>query len=128
MADRLSRQQLERRVVDDLSLVHEAAVAVRCVLAQAHIGDYDEIRKRSLELANGRLHDTIGGDGCASGLVPLGRDSEQQDRADALLPSGCGLTRELGHRQAVHTRHGGDRRSARLRLRNEQRIDEIRGP
>ena len=51
-----ARQLFDRRVVDDLPVDEDAAVAVRRVLAEADVGDDEQIRHVLLERADGGLH------------------------------------------------------------------------
>ena len=50
VGDGRAREQLERDVVVDLAVVAQhAAVAVRGVLAQAHVGDHEQVGLRLLD-------------------------------------------------------------------------------
>ena len=59
VADRGTREQLERLVVGDLSVPDHAAVAVRRVLAEADVGDQDELRLLGTERPQRTLHDPV---------------------------------------------------------------------
>ena len=71
-------------VVDDLVTLDDAAVAVRRVLAQADIGDDDEILDLALQCANGALHWRVRiGRGGSVGVL-LGGQTKEQNRRNAL--------------------------------------------
>ena len=54
------REQLERHVVVDRAVVAQhAAVPVRRVLAEAHVGDHDELGMGLLDRADGELHHAL---------------------------------------------------------------------
>ncbi len=72
--DRRLGEQLEGQVVVDRAVVeHHAAVAVRRVAAQAHVGHHHELRVRVLERAHRQLHDALVVVGARALLVLLGR-------------------------------------------------------
>ena len=75
-------QHLERRVVHDLAVLHDAAVAVVHVLAQTDVGDHDELGHLVLDRPDGELHDALGIVGAAGRRVLVGGDAEQQDGRD----------------------------------------------
>ena len=81
--DGRAREQLERRVVVDLSVVDHAAVAVRRVFAQADVGDQQQLRKARPQRAERLLDDAVVDPGAGALVVLLLRDPEQDHGADA---------------------------------------------
>ena len=60
LGDRSTGEKLERQVVVDLAvLTQDAAVPVACVLAQAEVGDDQEIGMLGLDRARGGLDDPL---------------------------------------------------------------------
>ena len=60
MADRDAREQLHRRVVvHGVLFAQHATVAVICVLAEAHVGEDEQLRQRALERARRGLNYAI---------------------------------------------------------------------
>ena len=51
--------QLDARVVVDLAVHDNAAVAVVGVRAQAHVGDHDQVRRGVFDRADCGLHDAV---------------------------------------------------------------------
>jgi hypothetical protein len=47
----LARQHLERRIIVDVAIPNDAAMAVVSVFAQANVGDDDEVRQLTFERA-----------------------------------------------------------------------------
>ena len=84
MGQRGADQFLDRRVVGDLIVHDDAAVAVRRVLAQAHVGDDQEVGHLALQRADGALHRSLRIVGRrASGVLRIGQP-EEEDAGDAV--------------------------------------------
>ena len=83
---------------------HDAAVAVRGVLAQADVGDDEQVGVRLLDRARGELDDALVVVGARALLVLLGRDAEQQHRRDAERVRLAGLLDRVRDRQPVDAR------------------------
>ena len=120
-------EQLEREVVDDLAVLHHAAVAVVHVLAQADVGDHDQLGHLVLDGADGELHDAFGVVGAAGRRVLVRGDAEQQDGRDAEPLDLAHLGQQVADRELVAAGHGGDRPLDVLAVRHEQRVDEVVG-
>ena len=95
-------EQFQRRVVQDALALHDAAVAVRHIFAQADVGEDEQVRVVALEGADGALHDAVVGIRAGRLFVFAFRQAEQQHGGDAergdLLGFGAqGVNRELGH-------------------------------
>ena len=84
LRDRGARQQLDARVVVDRAVgAQQAAVAVARVLAQAHVGDDEQVGVGVLDRARGELDDALVVPGARALLVLVGGDAEQQHGGDA---------------------------------------------
>ena len=84
LRDRGAGEQLERRVVvDDAVRAQHAAVAVARVLAQAQVGDHQQVRVRGLDRARGELDDALVVPRAGALLVLVRRQAEQQHARDA---------------------------------------------
>ena len=70
-------EQLDRGVVRDLAVLDHAAMPVRGVFAEAHVGDEHEIRVALPERAQSLLDDPVRGIGARAFIVLLFRDPEQ---------------------------------------------------
>ena len=126
--DRRAGEQLERDVVVHLPvLAHDSAVAVRGVLAQAHVGDHDQVRVRLLERAHGQLHDALVVVCARALLVLLGGEPEQQHGRDAELMGDARLLDGVGDREPLDARHRLDGRAAVGAELHEHRVHEMGG-
>jgi carbonic anhydrase/acetyltransferase-like protein (isoleucine patch superfamily) len=77
-------EQVERLVVVDCAVVeHHPTVAVRGVLAQAHVGHDDQIGMGVLQRSGGELDDALVVVGAGAELVLVRRDAEEQDAGHA---------------------------------------------
>ena len=84
-----ARQQLERQVVvDDAVGAQHAAVAVRGVLAQAQVGDDEQVRVGGLDRARGELDHALVVPR-ARALLVLGAGSPNSSTAG--MPSACAI-------------------------------------
>jgi hypothetical protein len=97
------------------------------VLAQADVGDDQQVGVRGLESAYRQLDDTVVVPGARTLLVLLGRDAEQQHRRDAEGQGLAGLLDDRRERVAVDAGHRVDRPAAVQALLHEQREDEVAG-
>ena len=124
-----------RGVVADGAVLHHAAVAVARVLAEAHVGDDEQVGHGVLHRAHRLLHDAVLGVGLGAARVLLLRDAEQQHGRDAHAGGVLALLDELVDREAVLARASA--RSARARRgrgrrragrRSRRRPARSRGP
>ncbi len=83
LRERGAGDQLERGVVVDVAVAEHAAVAVGGVLAEAGVGDHDEVGVRLLQRPDRHLHDALVVVGAGAGLVLVRRDPEQDHRRHA---------------------------------------------
>ena len=126
------REELERRVVHDLAVGDEPAVAVVGVLAQAHVGHEHELGQLGPQRAQRLLHDAVLRVGAGAGVVLFLGDPEEEHRADpepvhartprrpARRPSGA---RSRSARAAARRRPRRDRRRAdSTRLEGSSRV------
>ena len=119
-------------VVDALpSSRSDAAVAVVGVLAQAHVGDHEQLGQRLLDRARGQLHDALLVPRARALLVLLARARRTASprRSRARRPRAPRSTR-CGDRQALDARHRRDRLAGAARtsgLGHEQRQHELAG-
>ena len=125
--DRHAREQLERRVVLHLAVLDDAAVAVRGVLAQAHVRHHQQLLAGRADRADRLLHDAVVGVALGAERV-LGRGQPEQDHAaDPELLDLLSLARHLVDRQVVAAGQRRDLAPQPLAGRHEQRVDQVRG-
>ncbi len=120
-----ARQQIERRVVVDVTIANDAAVAMAGVFAETDIGDDDEVRCRVLERTHCVLHD-------AGIVVRLGtffvlrcRQPEDQHRGYAKRLEIVSLARYLVERDPKLARHRLDLFADARAVGDEQGIHEV---
>src|SRR5207244_6489082 len=82
-------QLLDGGIVGDVVTFQNAAVAVRGVFAQAHIGDDDGVGSIALDGANRRLNRRIVVVGGRSDVIFVRGDAEQQDARYAFGACRC---------------------------------------
>ncbi len=128
MRDRDPREDRERLVVQDVALgVEQPAVAVIRVLAEADVGQHDELRARCLQGSDRLLDHAVLGMALGAELVLLGGDAEEKHGLDAesvelARLGGKGVDGELrnpGHRR--------DRLAHALARADEERVYEVAG-
>ncbi len=112
-------------VVDAAVGSDRPAVPVARVLAQAEVGDDDQLGMRVLDGAGGELDDALVVPGSRALLVLARRQPEQQDGGKPELLRLAGFGYGVGDRQVVDAWHRGDRLPAVDPVGDEQRIDEI---
>ena len=110
----------------------DAAVAVGRVLAQAHVGEDQQLGHGLLDRARGQLHDALVVPGARAVLVLLGRDRRTASprRGRARRPRGPPRRpRDSDSRSTPGIDAIGSRRGRRARVSSdEQRQHELRGP
>ena len=97
------------------------------VLAQAHIGDHEQLRVSPLDRGRRQLHDALLIPCPGAVLVLLRRHPEQHHGGYPQRGELLGLCEDLGDRQALDARHRSDRLTRRTRLGDEQRQHEPAG-
>ncbi len=131
VADGLLAEQLKRGVVIDIRpaglVVHDSAVSVIRVFAEADVGDHEHVRGSLLCGANRLLHDSRVGIGVAAGGVFLRRDSKQQHAAEFQLCCAADLYAQLIDRQLMMPRQRRDRPPNVLSRPHEQWQDHVLG-
>ncbi len=116
----------ERLVVQHVAVrVEQAAMAVARVLAEADVGDHDEVGARGLERPGGLLDDAVLCVALGAELVLLGRDPEEQHGPDAELVELRGLGGERVDGELCDPRHRRDRLAHALAGSDEERVDEV---
>ena len=119
-------EQLERRVVvDDAVGAQHAAVAVARVLAQAEVGDHQQVGVLGLDRARGELDDALVVPRARALLVLARREPEQQHGRDPERGGLAGLLHRVADREVVDPRHRRDRRPAVGAVHDEHRVDEV---
>ena len=119
-------------------LAQHAAVPVGGVLAQAHVGDHEQLRHGLLDRARGQLHDALLVPRARAVLVLLGGQPEQHHRGDPQRGRLPRLGDGRRERQAIDAGHRRDRLAAGrapsppapagwLGLGHEQRQHELAG-
>src|SRR2546422_1048353 len=78
-----AREQLEGRIVADAAALDDAAVTVTRVLAEAHVGDDQEVGHDVLHGADRLLDDAVLGVRLGAARVLLRRHPEEEHRGDA---------------------------------------------
>ena len=129
LRDRGAGEQLERRVVVDPTsppVAQDPAVAVVGVLAQAHVGDHEQVGVRGLDRARRELDDALVVPGARAHLVLGRREAEEQHGRDPELRRRTGLLDRVVDREVVDARHRGDRRAPFAPRDDEHRRDEVR--
>src|SRR5207249_5684875 len=126
MRERFGREQLEGRIVVDLAVLHDAAVAVVGVHAEADVDHEDEPRRR---LADGpeRARDDaarIGG-AAAARVLPL-RHAEEDDGRHAQVPEAPAFLGRAIDRALRDARHRPDRLLDPTAGNDEERLHELR--
>ena len=95
------------------------------VLAEAHVADHGEFRRRLLDRAYGPLDDAVVRVSAGSvGVLGL-RDAEEHDGRDAQV---CNFTTDLDtliHRQSVHAGHRIHRGTNAFSRADEHGIDQV---
>ena len=129
VADRLLGQERKRRVVVDVhpaaELGQRAAMAVVGVLAEAEVGDHQEIGRDSPGEPDGLLHDPVVAEGGrAAGVLVLG-DAEEDDRRDAQLGGLGDRLAQPVERELILARHRGDLAPEVRAVVDEQRVDQV---
>ena len=124
----MSPEDVERLVVQHVArVVEETAVAVIGVLAEAHVGDDDELRQGVLECADCLLYDTLVGEALEPVRVLGARDPEQEDGFQAERVELPRLGREPVDRALVDSRHRGDGPTDVVAGDDEEGLDEVAG-
>jgi hypothetical protein len=127
VAHRHLGEQFECQVVDDLAVLHDPAVTVIHVLAQADVGDHDQVGRLVFDGAHGELHDALGVVGAARRRVLVRGDAEQEHRRYAEALDLAHLGQQVADRKLLAAGHGGDGPLDVLTVRDEQRVDEVVG-
>jgi len=78
-------QERKRRIVEYLAACEHAAVAVRGVLAQADVGDDEQVAASAADGAHGVGHDSVLGVPLRATLVLACRQAKEDDACDAQL-------------------------------------------
>ena len=126
LRDRGLGEQLDGDVVVDLAVAHEAAVAVRGVLAQADVGDHGQLGVGLLERPYRKLDDALLVVGAGAGLVLGGGYAEQQHGPDSGREDLLAFGDQLGDRQPLHAWHRGNLLAHAFAGNHEQRLDQVR--
>ena len=126
LRDRGARQQLERGVVVDHAVgAQHAAVTVARVLAQADVGEHEQLGVRRLDRARGELDHALVVPGARALLVLLGRQAEQQHARDPERGGGARLVDRAVDREMVDSRQRSDRRPPLSAGDHEHRVDQV---
>ena len=130
VADRRPREQLERLVVEHASAgVEHATVPVVGVLAEAHVGDQEQLGLGLLDRGARELHDALVVPGRGAPPVLVGGEPEEQHTGEAELLRAAGLGDRAADRKALDAGHRLDRLALSFaeRLADEQRQQQPRG-
>ena len=125
VTERRAGEELERDVVQDFAVLHDAAVTVRRVLAQADVRDHDELGDGAAERTDGLLHDPVLVVGARGGLVLRRRNSEEEDRPDPGSARSGSFVAERVDRPLRNRRQSLERPLHTLARADEERVDEV---
>ena len=118
-------EEIQGQVVHDLPVLDDATVTVRRVLAEADVGDEDELGHPLTECAERALHDPVVLPRARSLLVLGLRDAEQQHRLDTECVCFLGLVAQEVDR-ALHDRiQTLERILDPFARADEERVDEV---
>ena len=112
------------RVVDHVLAVQDAAVAVRGVFAQAHVGQHQQARHAALDRPHGGLHRRARIRRLRADRVLVLGQAEQQHAGDAQFLRRRRLLDRLVHRQLEDPRHRADRPADVAAFAHEHGIDQ----
>ena len=118
---------VQRRVVVDLALDDDAAVAVRRVFAEAGVDRQHQLRDRLLDRAQRALDDALVVPRLAADVVLLLGQAEQDHGRDAELRDLLRLAHDLVDRELELARQRRDLAAHALARADEQRVDEVVG-
>ena len=121
---RRAREELDGGVVDDFAVDEQAAVAVRGVLAQAHVGDDEQVRHFLLERAHRGLHRRVAIPGRRAGRVLAVRQPEQQHAGYPVGLRRRGFLHDFVDRELKHARHRRHFAPLSRPGAHEQRVEE----
>ena len=127
----LASQQGERGVVIDVDAAaardERTAMSVIGILAEAQVGDNEEVRRGFAEGADCPGNDAVGTEGFAPAGVFLLRNSEEDDSAEAQGRGLLGFFVEHVGRELEIPRHGFDFAAKAFAVADEEGEDEILG-
>ena len=121
---RRSHELLDRRIVRDLLVDQNAAMAVRRVLAEADVGDDEHPRHLALEGANRRLDRRLRIVGGRPDVVFRVGQPEEQHARDAVSLGRRRFFHGLVHRELIDARHRSDFTPLSLAGHDEERIEK----
>src|SRR6266508_235062 len=125
MRDGDAREQLERRVVADGAPLDDAAVPVARVLAQAYVGEDQQVRHHVLHRPCRLLHDAVLRVRLRAARVFLGGQTEQQHTGDPHARDVLHILHELVDGETELAGHRPDRLAHAAPVDDEQRVDEV---
>src|SRR5205809_361452 len=117
--------QFERRIVLHGPVLDDAAVTVAGVLAEAHVGDDEQIRHGVLHGADRLLDDAVVGVGFRPAGVLVVGQAEHQHRGDAVARDVLGLSHQLVDGEPELSRHRADRLAHAATVHGEHGIHEV---
>ena len=115
------------RIVRRAGRVDDPAVAVIGVLAEAHVGDHDHLRRGGLDRADRLRRDALWVIVPAADGVLRRGDAEEHHRRNPERGDLADLIRQAIHRPLELPWHRADGAALVLAIAHEERIDEIRG-
>ena len=122
-----ARDELERGVVLDAPVLDHAAVAVTRVLAEAHVGDDEQVGDRLLDGANRLLDDPVLRVGFAPPRVLLLGQPEQEHGGNAQTRHVLALPHELVDGEPELARHRRDGFAHAPAVDDEQGVHQLVG-
>ncbi len=114
-------QLIDRRIVGDLLIDHDPAVAVIGVFAEAHVSDDEHSGQFVFDGANRRLHRRFGIVGRRTDVVLLLREAEKQHAVDAVLDRRRRFAHRFVDREVEHAGHRRDFTSHAFAFAHKQR-------
>src|SRR5256885_17178656 len=121
----LPGEQLEGRIVVDVAILHQAALTVVGILAEADVGDEQQARRRLADGAERARDDAFGvGGPAAARVLPL-RHAEEDDGRHAQVPEPAALLGRSLDRALRDARHRLDRLLDPAPGHDEERLHEL---
>jgi hypothetical protein len=121
VADRRAHELFDGGVIGDVVPIDDAAVAVRCVLAEAHVRDHDHVGHGVANRANRGMQRSVEIVRPAADLVLCIRKAKQQHGRHAFGERLARLVHGLVGRELMHARHRPHRAAHAVAAAHEQR-------
>ena len=122
-----SASNFERGIVGHFAIFDHAAMPMAGVLAEANVGDDDQIEFGLANGFDGALHDAGGRRGFRAGFVLVFRDAKEDHSGNAEPFDFAALLHQLVRRLLIDAGHGADLHAHALAGANEHGVDIAAG-